>query len=183
VQIPVFKKAVDKDVLSATSNRSKPLPALAPVQLNHSCFGLLLYRCSYAVFALSLILVFYPFIFIQPVWLLALAVSWWGLWWAYRQKNTWSVIGLLEFRDGHWQLEQDGRTCQLELAGEVVCWPWLIILSLREITDHQASASHQSDAKHKTGDVLWLVIFGDALSSADNARLRRWLRACLIPQA
>jgi hypothetical protein len=183
VQIPVFKKAVDKDISAATYNISKPLPALAPVQLNHSRFGLLLYRCSYAVFALSLILVFYPFIFIQPVWLLALAVSWWGLWWAYRLKNTRSAIGLLEFRDGHWQLEQEGRTYQLELAGEVVCWSWLIILSLHEITNHQASTSDQSDAKHKTGDVRWLAIFGDALSSADNARLRRWLRACLIPQA
>ena len=192
MQIPVFKKAVDKDFSSATSNRLKPLPALTAVQLNHSRFGLLLYRCSYAVFALSLMLAFYPYTLIQPIWLLALAVSWWGLWWAYRQKSTRSVIGLLGFSDNHWQLEQDGRTCQLEqdgrtcqleLAGEVVCWSWLIILPFHEITDQQANASHQSGAKHKTGDVRWLVIFGDTLNSADNARLRRWLRACLVPQA
>lgn len=175
MQIPAFNKAADNDFPAATPRDLKPLPALAAVQLHNSRFGLLLYRCSYAVFALSLMLVFYPFVVAQPIWLLALAICWCGLWWAYRQQNRNGVIGLLGFGDNHWRLEEAGRSCQLELAGEVLCWSWLIVLPLREILD--------DPTRKNTNKIRSLVIFSDALSKEDNARLRRWLRACLIPKA
>ena len=175
MQIPVFKKAADNDSLAATPQVLKPLPTLAAVQLNYSRFGLLLYRCSYTMFALCLLMVFYPYILAQPLWLLALVICWGGLGWAYRQQNRSGVIGLLGFGDNHWQLEEAGRTCQLELAGAVLCWSWLIVLPLREVLGDPTS--------HNTSKIRWLVIFYDALSKEDNARLRRWLRACLIPKA
>ncbi len=183
MQIPDFKKAVDSEYPTASPQVLKPLPALVAVQLNTSRFGLNLYRYSYSVFALSLLLVFYPFILAQPLWLLALAICWCGLWWAYRQQSHRNMTGLLGFCDNHWQWEQDGRTCQLELAGAVVCWSWLIVLPLREIAATSSLTTNPSRGNHNTGKVRQLVIFSDALTSADNARLRRWLRACLVPRA
>jgi hypothetical protein len=177
VQIPAFNKAVDKDFPAATSSDLKLLPALAAVQLNNSRLGLGLYRCSYAVFALSLLLVFYPFIHAQPLWVLVLAVCWCSLWRAYRKQRTTSVRGLLGFCNNHWQLDEAGRTYQLELAGEVLCWSWLVVLPLREIDSDSVNLSSNSSK------IRQLVIFSDALSKKDNARLRRWLRACLIPKA
>lgn|GEM_PF-1113262 len=175
MQIPAFNKVADNTYPAATPPDLKPLPALTAVQLNNSRFGLSLYRCSYAVFAASLMLVFYPFILAQSLWLLALTICWCGLGLAYRQQNRSGVTGLLGFGDNHWQLEEADRTCQLELAGEVLCWPWLIVLPLRETLADPTSRN--------TSKIRWLVIFGDALSKEDNARLRRWLRACLIPKA
>jgi len=164
VQIPVFKKAVDTDVISAL----KPLPLLAAVCINNSRFALLLYRCSYCLFALSLLLVFYPFIIERPFWVLGLVLCWGGLWVVYRREIKRCVTGALSFSGSYWVLEQDDCTCQLELAGEVLCWSWLIILPLRETS---------------TGKARRLSVFGDALSKEDNASLRRWLRACLTPKA
>jgi len=168
VQIPAFKKAVDTDVIAADSPVLKPLPMLAAVYINHSRFGVLLYRCSYAVFALSLLLVFYPFIIEQPLWLLVLILCCSGLWLSYRREIGRCVTGALSFSGHHWLLEQEGRACQLMLAGEVLCWPWLIILPLRELASDK---------------IRWVLIFGDAVNKDDNARLRRWLRACLTPKA
>lgn len=168
MQIPAFKKAVDTDVVAADSSVLKPLPMLAAVYINHSRFGGLLYRCSYAVFALSLLLVFYPFINEQPLWLCGLILCWTGLWRVYRGENRRCNAGVLSYSGDDWLLEQDGRTCQLTLAGEVLCWSWLIILPLRELV---------------SGKIHWVIIFGDSVNKDDNARLRRWLRACLTPKA
>lgn len=141
---------------------------LAAVYINPSRFGSLLYRYSYAVFALSLLLVFYPYIGEQPLWLLVSILCCFGLWLLYRQEIGRTVTGALSFSGHHWLLEKDGCICQLVLAGEVLCWPWLIILPLREIA---------------SGKIRWILIFGDAVNKSDNARLRRWLRACLTPKA
>lgn len=168
MQIPVFKKTVDNDNLVANSSVLKLLPLLMAVHINKSRFGALLYRCSYAVFALSLLLAFYPFIVEQSFWLLGLILCWSGLWLVYRRETKGCAVGMLGFSGTHWLLEQEGRTCQLELAGEVLCWSWLIILPLRETVD---------------GKIRRILIFGDALNRNDNARLRRWLRACLTPKA
>jgi hypothetical protein len=168
VQTPAFKKAVDTDVVAAEPSVLKPLPPLAAVRINHSRMGFLLYRCSYAALALSLLLTFYFYIIDQPVWLLWLALCWGGLWFVYRRESKNCVTGALSYSGDHWLLEQEGCPCQLELAGEVLCWSWLIILPLR------------NPESSKTRRVL---IFGDALDKNDNARLRRWLRACLAPKA
>ena len=168
MQIPAFKKAVDTDNLAASAIVLKPLPPLAAVQINNSRLGFLLYRCSYSAFALSLLLLFFPFIIEQPLWLFGLILCWGGLWWGYRQQLSYCITGALGFSVDNWILEQEGRTCQLELAGEVLCWSWLIILPLRDTVSNKTR---------------WLLLFSDALSSSDNARLRRWLRACLTPKA
>lgn len=168
VQIPAFKKTVDADNITADFSVLKPLPVLAAINIDHSRFGFLLYRCSYFVFSLSLLLVFYPFIKEQPLWLLGLIFSWCGLWQVYRREIKGCINGSLGFSGDKWLLEQDEHTCQLELNGEVLCWSWLIILPLREPS---------------SGKTQRLLIFRDALNKDDNARLRRWLRACLTPKA
>lgn len=168
MQIPVFKKAADTETSIADSSVLKPLPMLAAVCINPSRLALLLYRCSYSVFALSLLLVFYPFVIEQPFWVLALILCWGGLWIVYRREIKNCVTGALSFSGNHWVLAQDCGTSQLELAGEVLCWSWLIILPLRESA---------------TGKARRLLVFGDALSKEDSTSLRRWLRACLTPKA
>lgn len=167
MQIPVFKKAADTDTITADSSVLKPLPLLAAVYINNSRLGFLLYRCSYGVFALSLLLAFYPYIVDQPLWLLGLVLCWSSLWLIYRREIAGCVTGALSFSGNQWLLEQDGCTHQLELAGEVLCWSWLIILPLRETV---------------SGKIRRVLIFGDALNKDDNARLRRWLRGCLTPK-
>lgn len=168
MQIPAFKKAVDIDNPAASTSVLKPLPPLAAVQINHSRLGSLLYCCSYSAFALSLLWVFIPFVIEQLLWLLGLIICWGGLWWAYRQQLKHCPTGALGFQANNWVFEQKGRSDQLELAGEVLCWRWLIILPLRNIA---------------SGKIRRLLLFSDALSPSDNARLRRWLRACLTPKA
>lgn len=168
MQIPVFKKAVDSNLIAADSSALKPLPLLAAVSVNRSRFGFLLYLYSYSAFAASLLLVFYPFIIEQTLWVLALLLCWCGVWSTYRQQSSHFVVGALSFSDGYWLLEQEGHTCQLALAGEVLCWSWLIILPLRDT---------------ESGKIRRLLVFSDALNKNDNARLRRWLRACLTPKA
>lgn len=168
MQIPAFKKAVDTDEITADPSVLKPLPLLAAVHINNSRFALLLYRCSYGLFALSLLLVFCPYIIDQPFWVLGLVFCWSGLWLTYRREISSCATGALSFSGNHWFFEQEGRTCQSELAGEVLCWSWLIILPLRETA---------------TGKARRLCVLGDALSKEDNASLRRWLRACLTPNA
>ncbi len=167
MQIPVFKQTVDTNGIAADSSALKPLPLLAAVHINNSRFGFLLYRCSYAVFALSLLLVFHPFIVEQALWLVVLLLCWSGLWRMYWREAKGSATGALSFSGNCWLLEQDGCTCQLELAGEVLCWSWLIILPFRDI---------------EGGKTRRLLLFGDAVNKEDNARLRRWLRACLTPK-
>ena len=168
MQIPAFKKAVDVDHPAVSALVLKPLPPLAAVQINSSRLGSLLYRCSYSAFALSLLWVFAPFIIEQPLWVLGLLLCWGGLWWAYCQQLNHCLTGALGFHADNWVLEQSGCSSRLELAGEVLCWRWLIILPLRDIA---------------CGKIRWLLLFSDALSRSDNARLRRWLRACLTPKA
>lgn len=167
MQIPAFKKAADTNHLAANPPVLKPLPALAAVCINNSRLGLFLYRGSYGVFASSLLLVFSPYIVEQPLWLLALLLCWGGLCWGYCQQTKCCIAGAISFTDNHWLLEHEGHSCQMELAGEVLCWSWLVILPLRDRT---------------SGNIRQLVLFNDALNKDDSARLRRWLRACLTPK-
>lgn len=167
MQTPVFKKAADRDSFPADISATKPLPTLAAVHIDISRLGLLVCRFGYAVFALSLLWVFYPFIIAQPLYLVGLVLCSAGLWWGYLQQLKYCTTGTLEFVQGHWCFERVGQHYQLELAAEVLCWSWVIILPLRDIA---------------SGKTQRLVIFSDALSRSDNARLRRWLRACLVPK-
>ncbi|MDO8344820.1 MAG: hypothetical protein Q7T48_16575, partial [Cellvibrio sp.] len=95
MQIPVFNKAADTENSVADSSVLKPLPMLAAVCINHSRFALLLYRCSYGLFALSLLLVFYPYITEQPFWVLGLILCWVGLWLMYQREIKSRATGKL----------------------------------------------------------------------------------------
>ena len=168
VQIPDFKShAVDQTSDPGTS--LKPLPALAAVGLRPSYYFRWFYRGAYGLFALALLLVLYPFILKYVAGLFVLAMLWWGLWWSYRYSLSHEPKGALRFSDGNWIYEPTGGEIEmgLRLAGAVVCWAWVIILPLRH---------------NETGKIYRLLIFRDALTASDNASLRRWLQACLIPK-
>lgn len=168
MQIPAFNKSTDADSGVTDSSPLKPLPSLAAVHIKNSRFALCLYHCSYGVFALSLLLVFYPYIIDNFLWIFGLIFCWASLWRVYRREITARPTGVLSFSEDRWLFDQDGCTCQLALAGEVLCWSWLIVLPLLDTT---------------TGKSRRLLVFNDALNKHDNARLRRWLRACLTPKA
>lgn len=183
MQIPVFKKAVDNIADEAMDppeipHSLKPLPPLVAVRLGNSRHRLILYRCSYFLFTVSLLFAFYPYILEQPVWVLGLILSVAGLWVVYRREMANDLVGALGFTDNSWVFEQVGRRYQLELAGEVVCWPWIIILPFREAISGERISGEATSRK-----MLRLLIFNDTLGKEDNARLRAWLRACLVPKA
>lgn len=168
MQTQASKKPADSEIGSADSSHLKPLPSLAAVHITCSHLALCLYRGCYGVFALSLLLILYPYIINNFLWSFGLIFCWAALWRVYRHEINTLTAGVLCFSDGHWQFDQGGCTCQLVLAGEVLCWSWLIVLPLRDTT---------------TGKSRCLLVFSDALNKQDNARLRRWLRACLTPKA
>jgi hypothetical protein len=167
VQIPVFKKAVDNNSPDLIPSL-KPLPLLVAVRINTSLRRSILYRCTYCIFALSILFAFYPFAREQPAWLFGVTMCIYGLWKMYRNEATAARTGSLGFVGNNWVFEHPNGRSQLELKGEVLCWPWIIILPFREFTN---------------GKMRRLVIFSDAISKEDNARLRAWLRASLIPKA
>lgn len=78
------------------------------------------------------------------------------------------LTGALGFAGNQWVFEQVGKSLRLELSGEVLCWPWLIIMPFKDML---------------SGKSRRVVLFGDSLSREDNTRLRAWLRASLIPKA
>lgn len=162
--IPVFKKAVDA---SSLATGVKPLPPLAAVHINPSRSRIFFYRASYGAFAASLLWAFYPFILGEISWLLGLVLCWYFIGWDYRRQTQRDFTGALSFFDNHWLHEQQNSVHRLELAGAVLCWRWLIVLPMRNSA---------------TGQVRRLILFSNALSRSDNARLRRWLRACLKPR-
>ncbi len=174
MQIPGFRKKTTDSSVTDVVPVSKPLPLLVAVRFNRSRSLVVFYRFAYSVFALALLLVFCPFIIEQPAWLLLFACLCWGLWRAYGHSLAQEPTGSLAFTGGNWE---DGRwlydsasehaPTSLQLAGPVLCWPWIIILPLRN---------------PQTAKVITLPIFSDALTVSDNACLRRWLQACLIPK-
>lgn len=167
MQIPVSKQAVESDSPDFPS-LLKPLPSLPAVQINASRHRLILYRCSYLLFTLSVLSAFYPFVREQYVWAFGVIVTSGGLWAMYRREMAKDLAGSLSFVGNQWVFDQASGRYQLELAGEVVCWPWIIILPFRATNGRKSRR---------------LLIFNDALSKADNVRLRAWLRASLVPKA
>ena len=168
MQIPDYRnRQTDRALDFVTSLKS--LPMLAAVSLRSSCYLRWFYRCAYGLFALALVLVFYPFIFKQIAGLVLLVLLWWGLYRGYRYSLAQEPRGTLRYSEGYWIFERAGgeTLASLQLAGSVVCWSWVVILPLRD---------------SETGKSHYLPIFSDALTVSDNASLRRWLGACLIPK-
>lgn len=161
------KKTADQFIDPASS--TKPLPLLAAVTFQSSRYFLRFYRCTYSVIAFAMLLVFYPFIDEQLPWLIVLALLWWGLWRAYKYSLVQEPRGELCFSGEHWiyQPAERGSLGGLHMSGAALCWSWIIILPLHSL---------------ESGKTCNLLIFGDALTVSDNARLRRWLQACLVPK-
>lgn len=180
--IPGFnnKTAESPDLLpagyiSAADHSSKALPDLAALAIKLSAFLRFIYRLGFGLFALALLLAFYPYLAdgnssnLQRLLLtlvLLLCELW--LWFCCRVQLRSIPAGTLAFNSGTWHWADTGGGREYQLHGAVVCWPWLIIVPLVD------AASRRK---------LTLVLAKDALNTADRARLRTWLRACLKPRA
>lgn len=195
MQIPGFKKrAVElassssgdhlaEGLVSLVNSQHKALPVLAVLSIYHSPFLCRLYQVFYCALALSLWLAIAPYLMDVDVTLISnvlyvimlLAASGW-FWRLYSRQSASIPVGLLTFQpnalmapttgQGAWiYADVDGEKFY-QLAGEVLCWPWLVILPLRS----------------GDGGTKNLIIAADALEPADQARLRTWLRACLKPK-
>ena len=161
MQIPGYKKTAD---LQPVSPSSKPLPVLVVVSIFPSTGLLYFYRCTYLLLAACLLSAIYPWLISNFAWLVLLLAGLWGLWRSYKHQQKNLLVGELWFERGDWSLKAMGVTGKYQLAGEVLCWPLLIILPLSELD---------------TGKCRYLLIASDSLSPADGARLRTWLRVCL----
>jgi hypothetical protein len=180
VQIPGFKKTAKAEglLLDVSVDLSAPslkaLPPLAVLPILDSSFLRILYRFFYCLFAVALLIALAPYItdsrstLIQNLgWVSLWLITCLGLWFFYKRQCVLIPVGSLAYENGLWIL-WDGRIkTNYLLAGEVLCWPWLIILPLKNVT---------------TGRKRYVLLGSDALGSADQARLRTWLRACLKPK-
>lgn len=152
----------------------KTLPSLAVFSILDSSFLRTLYLSFYCLFAGALLVAFTPYIFAshsilvqQLSWFGCLQASWIGLWFIYKSQCAALPVGTLAYENSFWIWQEGKTTTNYLLAGEVLCWPWLIILPLKNVT---------------TGRKRYVLLAGDALGPADQARLRTWLRACLKPK-
>lgn len=181
MQIPAFKKTatdavelqIDGSIDSAISV-AKTLPPLAVFPISASVLLRRFYRFFYSAFCLSLFIAFFPSINSPATGILA-CVFWFvmllcacvGLWFLCARQCSAIPFGTLAYENGFWVLCEQQKQSRCVLVGEVLCWPWLIILPL------------QSEAGRKR----FLLLCHDALQPADQARLRTWLRACLKPKS
>ncbi len=168
MQTPGCRKTVNPVTEITSSSLLKPLPSLVAVTITLSSWLIYFYRITYALFAACVCLVLFPWIIINPFWLIILVGSWCGLWVSYRYQAQTLFSGALWFDQGEWILKADKCAPQkYQLAGEVLCWSLLIILPMREM---------------ESGTRKYLLVTNDAVSPADRARLRTWLRVCLKPK-
>lgn len=178
VQIPVSKKTTANavDLLSdgvACSSASKALPPLAIFSISASVFLRTFYRLFYGTFVLSLVIALIPYVgnvdigvAMRLVWLAVLLGGCIGLWHLYRRQCLAIPVGSLAYENGYWILRDKKELMNCVLSGDVLCWPWLIILPLES----------------ELGKKRFLLLCRDAINPADQARLRTWLRACLRPK-
>lgn len=167
MQIPGFKKAARSLSSSNAASSLKPLPPLAVVSVHHSLLLTYGYRLIYACFAISILIVLLPRLG-HFLWLGLLVLLWCGLWRLYRQQVTSLFEGKVWYENDEWYIRHGAGDSRYLLAGEVVCWSFMLVLPLRD---------------QKTGSIRYVVIANDSLSPADNARLRTWLRVCLRPKS
>lgn len=180
VQIPVFKKPtcdtdglLTDELIESSASTSKALPPLAVLSISASVFLRTFYRVFYGVFALSLFAALIPYISsvdievtVRFVWFVILLCSCAGLWHLYARQCAAIPFGSLAYGNGYWILCDKKEQMNCVLSGDVLCWPWLIILPLES----------------ELGKKRFLLLCRDAIKPADQARLRTWLRACLRPK-
>lgn len=196
VQIPGFKnlttdsQSLDRSIIGSlelSDVQPKALPALAVLSISGSSFLCRLYLMFYCTMMAAIWVAFAPYLLdadtgiVKPILCLCTAIlsSCWLAHLYLRQKAA-IPVGLLAyqaeggnysgvvngFEEGYWIFTGSGGNVKYQLAREVLCWPWLIILPL----------------KNQAGVIKNLFIAMDALDAADQARLRTWLRACLRPK-
>lgn len=179
--IPALKKTVESggslpvEYSGSADTALKVLPDLAALTISPSSFLCSIYCLAYGMFAFAVTLALYPYLtdsdgdFTRRILLFILLALFVLLLW-FGCKRQVSVIpqGYLAYQSEYWQLTRAGIRKDFRLSGEVLCWPWLIILPLSDV---------------ESGRRQTIVLAKDALSVADQARLRTWLRACLRPKA
>jgi hypothetical protein len=164
VQIPGFKKIAESQ---PSSPAIKPLPSLVMVSVACSSSLIHFYWLFYFCFMVSVLVVISSLLAGQPWFLIAIAFVVVGAVVMCRQQITKIFAGKLWVEQGVWQLRGNNVAGSYTLAGEVCCWPFIVLLPLQ----------HQ-----QTGKLIYLALARDSLSPADNARLRTWLRVCLRPK-
>lgn len=181
MQIPGFKKTTKTEDLSLSMTDAplapslKALPPLAVLSILDSSFLRILYGFFYSLFIVALVIALVPYItdkrsaLIQNLgWLSVLLTSCLGLWIVYKRQCAALPVGTLAYENGLWILQDGNTKAHYLLASEVLCWPWLIILPLKNVI---------------TGRKRYALLGDDALKPAGQARLRTWLRACLKPKS
>lgn len=151
------------------------LPLLAPIPFVPSPSLWRLTLAGSCLFGLSVGVALWPFLADYPALglLLLLMLAWIGysLQCAHRSRFS-GVLGHSgqDLSERGWILQTNGeqQDRRMQLNGEVLIWPGLVILPL---TDGQ------------TQQPLRLVLAADSVTAADFARLRTWLRRSLVPKA
>lgn len=164
VQIPDYNPDLSPPIIS-----SKPLPSLVAVTIVSSAAYRWFLAIFYLFFFATAIGIVWPYLYKNWLWgvipcLLGilLAHSW------RQQIQLLAPERTLWFEQERWYLESQGQAKKLSLVGDVVVWPWLVLM------DFQA----QDDSSQR----LRLIILKDSVSDADFRRLSCWLRVCLKPK-
>lgn len=150
----------------SNASRSRALPGLASVALNPSRYFRFGIAAVVALAVLLLCLSLIPLMAYHSGYglLLLLAVcavlgnGWWGL----RQHRR--LPGRISVWSGVWHLEgatraDNGHGGDWHFAGEVLLWPWLVIVPL----------------KREDGRRITLIWWPDSAPAEDQRRLRVWL--------
>lgn len=171
------KKPADIPPLDLPSNVVPPksLPSLAAMPVAYSVYLRRLYQGVYGALGVAVIIALAPYLLAPAIpgwhkllWGGALCLLLMGLGFLYRQQCARIPQGVLAYEQGKWLWWEKGMCREWTLIGAVLCWPGLIILPFKDrAQDHK----------------IYLLLCQDALSPADQARLRTWLRACLKPKA
>lgn len=167
MQTPDFKKTTNFDALTHSSTKSRP--PLAAVSIHRSRLLVRIYQLIYGLFGVCLLIAILPWL-AEYLWsFIALPPLWFALLHVYRRQVSEIYAGQLWFEGDNWCAHPEN--CEVidrySIADEVVCWSFIIILPMRD---------------QKTSTLRYLILASDALSPADNARLRTWLRVCLKPK-
>lgn len=168
--IPDFKKTADLQPLAAASLSipTKPLPSLAVVTVGYSRNLVHCYRLVYGCFVMGLLLAGSTQVSqYNSGWAAVFVALMVVLCCLYRRQVVQVFTGTIWSEQGNWVLRRGALTKKYVLAGEVTCWPFVVVLPLRDQESQQ---------------LRYLVIAADSISPADNARLRTWLRVCLRPR-
>jgi len=174
VQTPDFNHSSSITSLLPTAAAKTPL--LAPVSFVPSRCLWRLKLAAYGLFALSFCGALWPFLNDHPALIVLLFMT--AVWLGYLLKRAGQqrLAGTLCYSESGWVLHagvdkslnhlQHQARC-LQLKGDVLIWPGLVILPFVEI---------------KTQRSLSVIIAVDSVGAADFARLRSWLRRRLVPK-